>query len=181
MPENWSKAAANWDQDEQVRSYADKAFASLLSHVNVCSPQWKSKRVLDFGCGTGLLTEKMIEVLKRKQLSNVIPNCVEIGNGTQQLTADWLADFDLIVASSVCSFLPNYKVLLHTLSNAIAPNGYFIQWDWLPSEMNDFGLTPARVERALNDANFAQVRVEQAFSVEVDNQHLPVLIGIGVK
>ncbi|MCH8334286.1 MAG: class I SAM-dependent methyltransferase [Proteobacteria bacterium] len=37
--------------------------------------------------------------------------------------------FDLVVASSVCSFLPDYNSTLRDLSSALKPGGLFVQWE----------------------------------------------------
>ena len=54
MSDKWDDQAANWDGNEDVRYFADQAFASLLKHVNLRDAGWNRRRVLDFGCGTGL-------------------------------------------------------------------------------------------------------------------------------
>ena len=54
--------------------------------------------------------------------------------------------FDLIVASSVCSFLPGYEKTLALLKSLLVPGGSFIQWDWQATEGNsDFGLNRERI------------------------------------
>ncbi len=195
MSEDWDEHAENWDRDEHVRTYADQAFASLKKYVNVCDKSWKSKRVLDFGCGTGLLTEKlsahvkevvavdtskkMIAALERKQLGNVIVVNADIGDPSVRHGAAWLSGFDLITASSVCSFLPDYEFTVGVLSGALSSDGYIVQWDWETSNDDGFGLTKGRIESALEGANLKRIRVEQAFSIQTDEQNMPVLIAIG--
>ncbi|WP_339933811.1 class I SAM-dependent methyltransferase [uncultured Brevundimonas sp.] len=195
MPENWDQHAEGWDQDAQVRSYSDKALSSLFNHVDVRKDIWRTRRVLDFGCGTGLLTEKlsplvkevvsvdtsekMIQALKGKALGNVTAVCADLNDETVRRSASWFSGFHLIVASSVCSFLPDYESTVDVLSRALVPDGRFVQWDWLSSDGGDFGLTESRVANALTLANLRDVRVEQAFSFQADDQNMAVLIGLG--
>jgi SAM-dependent methyltransferase len=81
---NWDEHADGWDENPNVRKYADHAFASLIDAIDC-----EGLRIFDFGCGTGLLTEKiarnaaavvaldpapkMLDVLARKTLTNVAP------------------------------------------------------------------------------------------------------------
>jgi predicted TPR repeat methyltransferase len=195
MTDNWDDHASGWDQDEGPRSYADQAFASLIGHVDVRHIAWKNKRILDFGCGTGLLAEKlaplarevlavdisqnMIDVLRGKQIANVTSICADIDDISVQASANWLTDFDLIVASSVCCFLPNYESTLETLSRSLAPAGRFVQWDWLASDDDDFGLTMDRVSNAIGKTGLECVHVGKAFTFTTEDHEMPVLIGVG--
>ncbi len=193
MPENWDDHATGWDQDERVRFYAEQAFASLIKHVPVQDDGWQNKRVLDFGCGTGLLSEKlaplvreviavdvsepMIGILRRKGIDNVTPICADIDK--VHSSAPWFCEFDLIVASSVCGFLPNYEATVGLLSKALRDGGYFTQWDWLSSGDDRDGMTLERVSDAFRTANLKPVQVETAFSVIFDGETMPVLMGVG--
>ncbi len=192
MNDKWEDQAAGWDDNEDVRYFADQAFASLLKHVNLRDGEWKSRRVFDFGCGTGLLTEKiapfvgevvaldtaqsMIEVLRKKSIANVTAVCGDFSDPKVQTSA-WCTDFDLIVASSVCGFLPNYESTLTRFLQILTPTGHFAQWDWLASDGEE-GMTLERIASAFRAAGFRQDVVEQAFSIEFDDGELVCLAGI---
>ena len=57
MDNEWDDYADDWDSDESAVLYSNEAFNSLSKIVNV-----KGANLLDFGCGTGLLTEKLSPV-----------------------------------------------------------------------------------------------------------------------
>ena len=56
----WDEHAAGWDDNEAVRAYADAAHASLVSAVAAAGIELAGANVCDFGCGTGLLTERLV-------------------------------------------------------------------------------------------------------------------------
>ena len=59
MGDSWDDCAPSWDEDELVREYSEKAFSSLLNKLR--DPLSTASRILDFGCGTGLLTECILK------------------------------------------------------------------------------------------------------------------------
>ena len=79
MSESWDEHADGWDTNQSVVEYSQLAFESLKSQCEL-----SGLRVMDFGCGTGLLAEqiakqassvlavdtsaKMIEVLNNKNM-----------------------------------------------------------------------------------------------------------------
>jgi predicted TPR repeat methyltransferase len=193
MSENWDEHAENWDREDSVRFFADQALASLIGYVNVYGNEWKRKRVLDFGCGTGLLAEKlaplvreviavdtsqkMIDVLRNKEIQNVTAICADIDDHSVR-SETWCSEFDLIVASSVCSFLPNYETTVDALSHALSATGYFVQWDWLSSGGDEFGLTIDRVSNALSRPGLTCIHVDRAFTIPFNDEQLSCLMGI---
>ncbi|MDH5672821.1 MAG: class I SAM-dependent methyltransferase [Myxococcales bacterium] len=193
LADAWAEEAATWNEDPAVVAYADAAWASLLASVPVGS----DAHVLDFGCGTGLLTERisprvrevvavdaspaMVEVLATKALPNV-------RFGVAKWTPETISDdelaagpFDLIVCSSVCAFLDDYPGTVAMLADRLAPNGYFAQWDWEldPTAAEPFGLTSDGITKALVGAGLEVVSVGIGFDVPIEDQHMRPLMGIG--
>ena len=189
----WDDHAAGWDGDPIVFAYAEAAFASLRAAVSVSATQ----RVLDFGCGTGLLTERlaphvrevvavdgssaMIEVLSAKALPNV-----QIGMRRwtpQGMRSDPLASapFDLVVCSSVCAFVDDYPATVAMLATHLAVGGHFVQWDWEydPTADEPFGLTRQAMREALASAGLDVVAVGIGFDVPVEGHLMRPLMAVG--
>ncbi|WP_170574789.1 class I SAM-dependent DNA methyltransferase [Ruegeria atlantica] len=197
MTDDWNDYADGWDDNSDVRYYASRAFASLDEHLNLCGKNWRSKRVLDFGCGTGLLaekvaphvkevvavdtSEKMIAVLKAKNLPNVRAVHGDMLAGNVQEVEIGFSGFDLICASSVCAFLPDYSGAVAVLAGLLNKGGHFVQWDWQASDEGGFGLTLHQMKAALEAAPLGSIRVERIFEFNSDEQVMPVLIGAGVR
>ena len=197
MTSTWDQHANHWDQDSLVRHYADNTLKSLTERMDFSDGAWRSKRLLDFGCGTGLLTEKlaplfneviavdtspnMIDVLNGKNVDNVTAVCADIDDMASGSPAPWFRDFELIVASSVCGFLPDYETTLGVLSRALNKDGRFVQWDWLSSGDDASGLTMERVSIASAKAGLASIYIGNAFTMTIEGEAAPVMMGIGQK
>tara|TARA_R110002020_G_scaffold87061_1_gene214887 strand:+ start:2209 stop:2802 length:594 start_codon:yes stop_codon:yes gene_type:complete len=197
MSDDWDKHAATWDANADARFYAEQAFASLNALIKLRDTSWKSKRVLDFGCGTGLLAEKiapyvkelvaidtsqrMIAALTKKNIGNVTAIHADFLDSDYQHEGNRFSDFDLVYAASVCSFLPSYEHAVAVLTRALKQGGHFVQWDWQASAEDGFGLTETQFGDALKRARLGSIRVEPAFAIQADGQTMPVLIGSGVR
>lgn len=174
MKNEWDDYAQDWDTDSSVKQYAQNAFSQLNTIINI-----DGLTVLDFGCGTGSLTQllspkadhvvaldgsaEMIKQLDKKALRNVTSLAAF-------LTPDNLdavhGPFDVIVASSVCSFLPDYPQTLALLKTLLKPNGCFVQWDWLAKdESASTGLSLAQVQSAFKHAGFQGVELSTPFEM----------------
>jgi len=190
MSDSWDDYADEWDANEAAISFADKAFNALNSAV-----AYERPTLFDFGCGTGLLTErlapvsnrvvaldsseKMIAVLNQKRLSNVFTLATSLSTATIKENPELQLKFDLVVASSVCGFLPDYEATLKVIKSLLAENGTFVQWDWLAAtEAADFGLTASRVESALKSAGFKKITINQPFSMENPEGSRDVLMAV---
>lgn len=195
MSDSWDDYADGWDSNSDVIAYSNKAFDSLCNFISL-----DGLDVLDFGCGTGLLTEKishvassvvaidsspkMIEVLKSKNIHNVNSLSCEISTELIQNDPVFESGFDLIVASSVCAFVPDYEKTLSDLKLLLKEGGLFIQWDWKRSkEGDDFGFTNEIITNEIitnvySNVGLSLVRVSEEFSLSSEEGSMQVLMGI---
>ncbi len=81
----------------------------------------------------------------------------------------------MVVASSVCSFLPDYKATLCAITSLLNPSGWFIQWDWI-SDMPE-----QRVRQAFGTAGLTEQSVGPAFSMQSKDGSADVVMGVGRK
>lgn len=193
MSDEWDEYADGWDSNADVISYSEKAFDSLQEAIDI-----KDLRVLDFGCGTGLLSEKlspyareivaldtsekMISILAKKCLPNVYTISGELTAGLISEQKIFSEKFDLIIASSVCSFLPDFESTLTLLKSLLEPGGIFIQWDWLATGNDrDFGLSEEEIISTYNNVGFKLQGLERAFSLESSEGEMSVIMGMAKK
>lgn len=191
MAHDWNEAAAGWDDAPGVALYAERAFASLVDHVG--AETLKDTRVLDFGCGTGLLSERlapraraviavdpsqpMIDRVRAKALEGVTARSADILRDGPP--ADWQEGFDLVCASSVLAFVPDYPRAVATLSALLVPGGWLIHWDWQDETGDSHGFSEGRMREVLTGAGLRRVHVGEAFAMESGGQRMPVLMGAG--
>lgn len=206
---DWNEYADGWDDNDAVRAYASAAFGSLERLCDRTGVSLDGARVLDFGCGTGLLAEKlaslarsvlavdssaaMISVLQQKvtrsSLSNIHPLQCVVSRSLVKTHELFQEEFDLVVCSSVCGFLDDYPDTVSMLAARLRPGGLFVQWDWeLDPDAHDddnddddgpSGLTRDAIRSALSEARLEIVQVDTGFEIMVDGERMAPLIGVG--
>jgi len=193
LKNEWDDYAEGWDIDPTVKVYAKNAFSELTANIDI-----NDLAVLDFGCGTGSLTKlmspyaksvlaidsssEMIKHLNSKRLSNVCSIADYLSEGLIKSTPELSHQFDLIVASSVCSFLDDYDETLKLLSSLLKDGGRFVQWDWYAeSESSEMGLTEQRVANALLETGFDVIKITKPFVMTSSKGNMPVLMAIAKK
>jgi 2-polyprenyl-3-methyl-5-hydroxy-6-metoxy-1,4-benzoquinol methylase len=191
MSNEWDEYAENWDVDPEVEEYSIKAFSELLKNINI-----DDLDVLDFGCGTGALAQlmspkvksivaidpstEMIKHLNKKSLTNVSSISDYLSKELIQSLPEFENKFDLIVASSVCGFLPDYETTLSLLKYLLKEDGVYVQWDWLSSDdSSGMGLSERRVKQAFVANGFVNTRVTSPFLMSSSKGNMPVLMAIG--
>jgi predicted TPR repeat methyltransferase len=192
MATSWDDVAADWDNEKSTGVYASKAFESLQNIIDV-----QGARVLDFGCGTGLLSERlsplvkeivaldsseaMIEQLDKKELVNVEPVVDFLTRGLVAMHPAFRDQFDVVVASSVCSFLPNYSDVADIVYSLIDEGSYFVHWDWLSEKDEMGGMTKRHVHQVLTSVGFEDVVVTTPFAIDTPNGKQTVLMAVAKK
>ncbi|WP_435250537.1 class I SAM-dependent DNA methyltransferase [Vibrio sp. nBUS_14] len=193
MAKQWDEYAPDWDNDPATAVFAQSAFDQLTQLVDL-----NGTRVLDFGCGTGLLSQKispfakeiialdisegMIEELDKKELSNVEPVVDILSRGLAAQHPAFRNQFDLVVTSSVCGFIPNLQDTVSLIYTLLENDGVFVHWDWyLENNSEDFGVSEQRSQNVLSAAGFSIVEVSTPFSIDTPQGTLKVLMGVGRK
>ena len=190
MENEWGNLAGDWDSNEDVMAYSELAFKHL-SKLN----KFNDANVIDFGCGTGLLTEKMSPLVKSitsidpsKKMIDVLagktlPNVTVINDVLTSETINKYnlksASFDLVVASSVFGFISEFGKVITCLKSLLTSGGFLVQWDWLSPKNNpDFGLTLESVEKTLVDIGFSNTSLAVPFSLSNPEGDMPVLMAV---
>lgn len=188
MGNEWDEYAGSWDDDPAARAYAAAAFGSLSELLGASALQ--EATVLDFGCGTGLLTEYLVTggaTIEAVDTSNAMLDVLDAkidryGWSAVHTSSDppeVVDGFDLVVCSSVCSFLADYPSAVGELASRLAPGGLFVQWDWERSGDDGHGLTPDQIRAALTAAGLTAIDVRPGFAIEVNDQIMSPLMGHG--
>ncbi len=185
--EKWSfdQQAASWDQNPgRVKLAHD--IAQAISEERILTPEMD---VLEFGCGTGLLTvllsphvrsvtgvdssQGMLDVLKGKMegegLTNIRAQYLDIEKGDSIEGA-----YDLVVCSMTLHHVKETKPLLELFHKITAPRGHICLADLDPDDgqfhgENDTvfhaGFDRASLREALQQVGFEDVRARTAAQV----------------
>ena len=189
MNDVWDAYADQWDDQVGTKAYARAAFVSLLSVLEEAGIELSGSRVVDFGCGTGLLTEHLVNAGAEVVAVDTSPAMLAVlrakADRFRWTTVTVTIEFDdvpegsdVIVCSSVCSFLDDYPATAAQLAALLRPGGLLIQWDWERVE-DDHGLSRGEMVDALRGAGLEGVEVATAFEVEAEGQTMQPLVGHG--
>ncbi|PFG58419.1 methyltransferase family protein [Vibrio sp. ES.051] len=189
MAQEWDGLAKNWESNPATEQFAQSVFEQLQQLT-----QLDGIKVLDFGCGTGQLSqllsptvkdivaldasEAMIEELDKKELANVEPVVDALSRGLVAQHPAFRGQFDLVIASSVLTFVEDLDASLKISHSLLNPSGYFVHFDWI-SESEKDGFTIAKSENALHQAGFVQVESRKVFEITSEGKTMSVLMGVG--
>ncbi|MGI3037974.1 class I SAM-dependent DNA methyltransferase [Vibrio diabolicus] len=189
MAQDWDGLAKNWESNPATEQFAQSVFEQLQQLT-----QLDGIKVLDFGCGTGQLSQRlspmvkdivaldaseaMIEELDKKELANVEPVVDALSRGLVAQHPAFRGQFDLVVASSVLAFVEDLDASLKISHSLLNHGGYFVHFDWIAESEQD-GFTLAKSKRALKDAGFTEVESQHVFDIASDGKTMSVLMGLG--
>ncbi|HHX8486098.1 TPA: class I SAM-dependent DNA methyltransferase [Vibrio diabolicus] len=189
MAQDWDGLAKNWESNPATEQFAQSVFEQLQQLT-----QLDGIKVLDFGCGTGQLSQRlspmvkdivaldaseaMIEELDKKELANVEPVVDALSRGLVAQHPAFRGQFDLVVASSVLAFVEDLDASLKISHSLLNHGGYFVHFDWIAESEQD-GFTLTKSERALKDAGFTEVESQHVFDITSDGKTMSVLMGLG--
>ncbi len=124
---------ADWDPDQYQRFAAERSapFWDLLSLVEPDGVD----RLVDLGCGDGILTSGAVEQLAPKSAIGIdsSPAMLEKAESLQRSglvfevgdLATWTSehDFDLVLANASLQWVPDHEVVLRGWASSLAPGG----------------------------------------------------------
>lgn len=133
-PRDFDAEAATWDEVEKRRHVAAAVAAGIIQHLPL-QPSW---RVLDVGCGTGLVTlalaphagpvvaldhsAAMLAELRRKLAPGAAPQVTPV-HGSLDSWTDPTADFDLIVCTQTLTHVASIDATLAQIRLRLRPGG----------------------------------------------------------
>ena len=206
--QEWDGMAGEWD--DLAAGYA-KAFYNLLwKETGLDRKELQDKAIIvDFGCGTGLLTamlrpvasqvlaidasSKMIDLLQEKikarEWENVQAHAIQLGNLAQaeesarKAVEDMDGKVDLVVASSVLTFVPeeDIQATMAGIGRLLKPGGIFCHSDWPKSEAkNPNAMTTEKAEKFFAMAGMV-AESTQIRKMSMGGEDMDVFIGVARK
>lgn len=212
----WNDMAGEWD--DMASGYAN-GFYQLLWQTTGLDPNDSNGTnpaigtVLDFGCGTGLLANKLRLVSKKVVALDASPAMIAIlqekiksmewenvdaavavlatADGensqaamtTRRTLVELEGTVDLIVASSVMSFVPgvDLEATMSALGRLLKPGGLFCHSDWPKSQEkfpDGFDETKAVNMYAMGGLSAKTIKI---VPLDTGGEQINVLIGVAVK
>jgi 2-polyprenyl-3-methyl-5-hydroxy-6-metoxy-1,4-benzoquinol methylase len=182
---DFDKEAATWDQEARRLKLASDVAQSISEAVKLDH----TMDVLDFGCGTGLLTLElhalvcsitgidssagMLDALKAKienrKLTNVQTHCLDLEKG-----ARLPGTYDLVVSSMTLHHIKEIGPLLGELAGTLRPEGHLCIAELAPDggqfhSNNEgvfhFGFPEAELRRAFAESGLTDLRYRTAAEV----------------
>jgi trans-aconitate methyltransferase len=202
----WNAMAGEWD--DLASGYRDE-FVKMLWRQTQLNPCDK-RIVIDFGCGSGLLTEairnrspesqfvcidaaaSMIRVVQDKIRSgdwkNVKAYCVALSNydeAGEKIKADidsLRGKVDLVVASSVLNFIPmeDLPATMKVLGAMLKPGGLLCHSDWPKSDENPDGFTEDKAKEVYTIGGLTKQSSKMA-DMGMGGYEGDVFVGVAVK
>lgn len=187
---NFDQAALTWDDSPTRMQLAADIRAAILERMSP-QPDW---RVLDFGCGTGLLSLPWANRVKRLTGADLSSGMLEVFrdkaarhglNNVDTLPLDHQTSplggpFDLIVSSMTMHHIEDIPALLRRWFDALAPGGQLLAADLdldggrFHSDNTGvfhFGFERAWLEQTLTQAGFSVLEICTATNVRKNTAH----------
>jgi len=193
--EHFDQAAATWDLTERRVALAHAVAEAITARV----PISKEMAVLDFGCGTGLVTLElapkvgsitgadtspgMLKTLAEKAEAQDTPiRILSLGDTEAEKLG---GPYDLIVSSMTLHHVADVAALFHQFTQHLRPGGQVALAD-LDEEDGSFhdasvtihhrGFSRDQIQIWLKGAGFQEIRVETATITQKEGKNYPLFL-----
>ena len=192
--EHFDQAAATWDLAERRVALAHAVAEAIAARV----PLSKSQSVLDFGCGTGLVTLELGPKVGTMTGADTSPGMLKTLAGKAEaqglalqllsLNTDGMTDlggpYDLIVSSMTLHHVPDVPALFCQFAQHLHPGGHVALAD-LDTEdgvgYHHRGFHREQVQVWLKAAGFQNIHVETATVTHKEGKDYPVFLATASK
>lgn len=130
IKKNFSKGSKTYDNNANVQR-------AMIEHLIITLPQKNYTKILEIGCGTGLLTSELAELFPDAQITaldiseGMIATCKEKlkdSNNINYICGDVeyvcpIEEFDLIISSATFQWITDLEQLLETLKSRLTFEG----------------------------------------------------------
>ncbi len=153
--------AQEWDKNQRRRQTAQK----VASAIKECLPKGRYD-ILDFGCGTGLVSFELVDIAKSIMGVDTSAKMVEEFNkksdtphikAYQTKLEDLPNSFDLILSSMTFHHIENIDTLIQNLAKKLRPKGFICVADLVREDgsfhsdttgVYHFGFDPSKLSRS---------------------------------
>lgn len=164
---------------EQMGYVVHKLLAQRVIELCPISANMLSPRVLDLGCGTGLLgaelpgyaltgidlSKPMLELAVGRNYQRLV--CAELSSF---LSACAAAEFDVIVAADTIIYFGDVSEIMQQAARTLCPGGWLIFNVEIPSAPTQNGFEQTPVGRYGHDSNYLQHLAREVGLVEISTQ-----------
>lgn len=190
MESIFDKSAANWDDKPERIKMAQKHFNSLINSFD-----FSETTVLDFGCGTGLLSIPLSKISREvhawdssMEMRRVITDKIgkeKIGNikvvGSEDELDRFKQTYNYVLMSMMLHHVDDYLGHLKKIGELLLPGGYVVVIDLAKEDggfhkdntgVFHFGFSEEEIFRAFEIAGYSNVKYSVIQSVEresIDN------------
>jgi 2-polyprenyl-3-methyl-5-hydroxy-6-metoxy-1,4-benzoquinol methylase len=194
MTDLFIEKAQDWDTNERVQRLSSAIGKKLLSEVFLS----KDMEVMDFGAGTGLISEYIAPYVKKVVAVDTSEAMLEkltdkplLSKKVQALCRNILkqplnAYFDLIVSAMALHHIENTSLLLKTFSEHLYPGGLVVLAD-LDTEDGSFhpentegvyhyGFDREELKSLLLAHDFEEIHFTTAHTIQKEGKHYPVFM-----
>jgi len=203
----WDAMAGEWD--DLASGYRDWFLQQLWKETNYVTPEARANLVVfDFGCGTGLLVEKLRQQVAKVVAMDVAPTMIQYLNDKKR-AGDWnnvdvycavaahldqapsdvgtaleelKGKVDIVACSSVLSFVPenDREATLQVLASLLKPHtGTLIHTDWPMSESHPDGMTEESAKKMYQKGGLQAQTTKVMSQVKLGGDHVgDVFVGV---
>lgn len=191
MGNSFDEKAAVWDENPQRLELVEKIWAIIKNEIDFRP----IKKVLDYGCGTGLLGYKTVELVERVCFCDTSAGMLEqvkkkrdfyAYSNVDILQSDFVTDaipnqqFNLILSMMVIHHVTNISHLLKKFNELLDRNGLFC---WIDLDQEDgsfhsdnstiphFGFSRKEIDDYLKESGFKQIFYSTELFMERESEN----------